>query len=312
MSYNKTRFPSNLDVLSDVEKEYLKCLVQADTPICAMSPHTGVESKDEFNFSTSKDMRPSLSRINNWQLGYALFAKTGVKVDVIDIDPRNGGWETFDKIKNLLPNYFAKIQTPGGGLHFAVPSISADSKSFHGIDYLGLKKRVFLPGTHRPKYQGRGYTILELNGFTLGQEPDTRFYDALVELQLQSYKAVKDPAASFDDLETKFSSRTKHAFPPHDGQTQMYGARGLLREVCEKVATAPYGNRHNVLLSQAFRLGHYNLDDVHFTSNATEALIRACTTNGLFIENPSATIRTITDGLTFGRFEQNQQSKGDH
>jgi hypothetical protein len=62
---------------------------------------------------------------------------------------------------------FAEVATPGDGRHFYIAG-HPDLASVHapgldgypGVDIQSFKTNVFLPRTSRPKYDGKGYTIV--------------------------------------------------------------------------------------------------------------------------------------------------------
>ena len=106
-------------------------------------------------------------RLALWRPGWAVAALCGVRFIVIDVDPRNGG--NTDEIRASLfaagVRIYAEVSTPGpgDGRHFYVahhPDITPVT-SLTGVDILATTGRnVFLPGTQRPKYQGRGYSVV--------------------------------------------------------------------------------------------------------------------------------------------------------
>ena len=98
---------------------------------------------------------------------------TGLPLAVVDVDPDNGG--DVDKVRELLADLkvviLAEIDTPGGGKHFYVaghPDLvtthsTVDNQllpDYPGVDIQSFRCNVFLPGTLRPKHNGRGYTIV--------------------------------------------------------------------------------------------------------------------------------------------------------
>jgi Bifunctional DNA primase/polymerase, N-terminal len=105
--------------------------------------------------------------------GEAVCVNTGGKVVVVDVDPRNGGdTETVRALlAQLKVRIFAEINTAGGGRHFYVaghpelPSVHSTAENnrlpgFPGVDIQSFGCNVFVPLTERPKYQGKGYTIV--------------------------------------------------------------------------------------------------------------------------------------------------------
>lgn len=99
---------------------------------------------------------PAHAAINRWKPGLALCAVTGVVLDVIDIDPRNGGDESLARFREEMgdeaPEIYWKVRTPSGGLHLYIAS-------------LGVRKRGgFLPGMDLQAGdedgRGRGFVFL--------------------------------------------------------------------------------------------------------------------------------------------------------
>ena len=106
----------------------------------------------------------------------AVCLNTGGVVVVIDVDPRNGG--DIEKVRQLLAELkvrvFAAIRTLSGGKHFYVsghpslPTVHSELPNpdkpdklpklpnFPGVDIQSFGANVFLPGTLRPKWDGRG------------------------------------------------------------------------------------------------------------------------------------------------------------
>jgi hypothetical protein len=102
------------------------------------------------------------NQLDKWKPSWAIMARTGCSVAVVDVDPRNGSdiGKTRQLLDGLNVRIFAEIATPSGGRHFYIaghpelPSCSALS-GWAGIDILSFGKLVFLPGTQRPKIRRR-------------------------------------------------------------------------------------------------------------------------------------------------------------
>lgn len=105
--------------------------------------------------------------IDSYRDGRALCAVTGVVYDVLDIDPRNGGGPSFQKLfaelGRDLPNVIWKVETPSGGIHLYVDSLGIGSFTgfMPGLDLKGglpdgtSRGFVFLPPTVRPSKDAR-------------------------------------------------------------------------------------------------------------------------------------------------------------
>lgn len=110
-------------------------------------------------------LKPGEGGLDQAQRGMAFGLITGHGIDVVDVDPRNGG-DTEDVRRKLGAadvSVLAEVRTPGGGVHFYVPSTGLRSFSCGGVDYLGGdaagegRHIVFVPPTVRPKYPNGGY-----------------------------------------------------------------------------------------------------------------------------------------------------------
>lgn len=110
--------------------------------------------------------RPDEELVDAWQPGDAMCAVTGVVYDVIDVDPRNGGLDSFTKLSDDLgedgPEVYWEVKTPSGGFHMYIAALGIGSHNgfMPGIDLKGGKTDktgrgfVFLPPTQR---KGGGY-----------------------------------------------------------------------------------------------------------------------------------------------------------
>lgn len=106
--------------------------------------------------------KPDLSLVRPPAPGRALCAVTGVVYDVIDVDPRNGGTESFKALDKELgddaPEVYWEVKTPSGGRHLYIASLGiAKATGFMpGLDLQAGDAEgkgrgfVFLPPTVRP------------------------------------------------------------------------------------------------------------------------------------------------------------------
>lgn len=113
--------------------------------------------------------------------GGAINAVCGGVIVVVDVDPRNSG--DVERVRELLHGLgvriFAEISTPGGGRHFYIaghPDVptSHSPLGWPGLDIQSFGSNVYLPGTTRSEYPGRGYEIIsnDLAALTDGDDPD--------------------------------------------------------------------------------------------------------------------------------------------
>lgn len=73
---------------------------------------------------------PYLAELDAWRPGCALFAVMGHGVDLLDVDPRNGGDETLAgwAAGDLIPQTYGTASTPSGGQHYLIKSLEVGSK----------------------------------------------------------------------------------------------------------------------------------------------------------------------------------------
>ncbi|MGN6272167.1 MAG: bifunctional DNA primase/polymerase [Protaetiibacter sp.] len=79
---------------------------------------------------------PDLGVVDRWKPGLALCAVMGQGLDVLDIDPRNGGDKTAErwKAEGIYPKVYATAATPSGGTHDFIASLGVKTKHHEGID----------------------------------------------------------------------------------------------------------------------------------------------------------------------------------
>ena len=114
-----------------------------------------------------QDTKPTAGAVAAWRPGDALCLVAGHGLDVVDVDTKNGAKvdEQLERLKGCGVTVLATVETPSGGAHFYVHSVGVCSSALPsiGVDFrgLGLDKSgagfVYLPGTSRPKYAGKGY-----------------------------------------------------------------------------------------------------------------------------------------------------------
>lgn len=85
--------------------------------------------------------KPDPRVVDRWEPGMMLAAVTGVALDVIDTDPRNGGVAGREAIGRLMPAPVAVAATPRGGSHEWIPRLflrkaSGDTAPWPGVDVL--------------------------------------------------------------------------------------------------------------------------------------------------------------------------------
>lgn len=95
--------------------------------------------------------------LDGWTPEHAVAAVCGHGLDVIDVDPRNGGLATYDAILNAgaMPAVYATVRTPRNGTHYYVASLGVNKFKHGGVDVQAGSPDgrgrgfAFLPGTDR-------------------------------------------------------------------------------------------------------------------------------------------------------------------
>jgi hypothetical protein len=280
-----TRCVDEHSSLTHTELEAAKALAHIGNPICVLSPRTHFHG-GEFNFTNRSKAAPDCTQVQRHKPGYGLIMLTGHSVDVIDVDHRNGGGDTFAQLADLLPEVLGTVETPSGSFHLYVAATGHRSISVRGIDYLAKGRFVYLPGTKRPKYSGRGYRWLE--PFRSPTEPTS---DAFVR-SLDGMRP-QTKAAHRADLNSQA--------PRAEAKGEAFGPAGLLAVSFRTASKARPGNRNRTLygVAAAFtkRVGH----DREALSRLHEVLTTAARVNGLLAEDgPTAVTNTIASGIRAG------------
>lgn len=127
---------------------------------------------------------PDPAVLDEWEPGLALGMVTGMGVDGIDIDPRNGGSEESLRRAGIYPEMvIARVHTPSGGTHLLIPSVGVRSRDsiLQGVD---LKAGV--------NGEGAGFlfiapTVRPHGGYEWVSEPDYSILDTEVGGPLADY-----------------------------------------------------------------------------------------------------------------------------
>lgn len=157
---------------------FARRLVAAGVPVFAAPPGGTV---DGYQLPTGwQGIKADPRRLDVWRPGYALAAVCGHGLDVVDVDPRNGGDEALRGLlaAGLLPRTYAIVDTPRGGKHLYVASLGVGKTKRDGIDLQagtgvvgpnGKTDRgfVWLPPTAR---HGGTYAVRDDSLDTFGQD----------------------------------------------------------------------------------------------------------------------------------------------
>lgn len=208
----------------------------------------------------------NFERLADFRPGMALCANTGGAVAVLDVDPRNGG--DAEAVRDLLARFnvriFAEVATPSGGRHFYVAghpelpivhSTVANEKlpGYPGVDIQSFGCNVFLPGTQRPKYEGRGYRIVFDHLDSLLTHGDAAGSDALAQWVAQCLgNRAKKKSAKRDLADLTFEPVSLWRGGKPDARQQAYLDK-FLKDNVKAVALAAPGGRNDVLFLAALK-----------------------------------------------------------
>jgi hypothetical protein len=146
-------------VTTDVDLEFAHALRKQGVPVFTARLDAQGNPMPPPNWQVAKPNAAAVRRPIPGRT--ALCAVTGVIYDVIDIDPRNGGRESFKRLSEELgddgPEVYAEVKTPSGGKHLYIATLGIRKcKPLPGIDLQAGdadgegRGFVFLPPTVRP------------------------------------------------------------------------------------------------------------------------------------------------------------------
>jgi hypothetical protein len=286
--------------LSDDERKFLTDLDGLHCPIWRDVPRD--DGGGEFHRPRGwqriewKPYNRNLARLGGFEKGNCLCANLGSHLVVIDVDPRNGG--DIDAVRQWLAvlsvRVFAEVRTPGNGWHLYVAghreirSVHGKLAGLPGVDVQGNGTNVFLPGTLRPKYDGKGYDIVFNDLQSLRELGDAQGAEALAQW-------VKE----------KLPLRTVELGQPWDGTPPDARQRAYLDKVltmeCKTVSGADWGTRNDTLNRAAFRLGQFVSGAGMDQATAEAGLLEAAHTCNLVGDDGfGPAVSTIESGLSSG------------
>jgi hypothetical protein len=251
------------------------------------------------------DATGNRERLAHWHPGMALCGRLSpATFGVLDLDTKNGGEipdaERFLDLAGITP--WCVVATPSGGRHYYLPA-HPDARDYPagrdrhfpglpGAEFYGRTHFLFLPGTSRPKYQGRGYRIISGDEH-LARADSGPLWSALARLDAARRQSVAPSSAS----------RHRPYSGPLAGQggasrAELY-ATTVLQGEAEKVAATTKGYRSNALYHAALKSGSRTLLTL---DQVTDALTDASRVNGHLDDDGAYEITaTIRSGFEAGR-----------
>ncbi|MFT3832869.1 MAG: AAA family ATPase [Micropruina sp.] len=148
--------------------------------------------------------------IGRWRPGMALAAVTGHVVDVVDVDPRNGGHDTYAEHDGQWPASYGRQATPSGGWHDLTAPLGVVSKgALPGVDVkAGL-----------PDGSGRGFIWLaptRKRSRATGEIGEYR-WTTPPNLDALGVLGEPDPSGEWLAEQVNASRRSQDAREPYDG-----------------------------------------------------------------------------------------------
>src|SRR5215468_581339 len=142
-------------MLTDRDLEIARSLAAAGIPVLVAYPDP--EGKTPSGRATGYALRtgwqsttPNPDYVGAWKPGLALVAVMGCGLDLVDIDPRNGG--DAGALTGVVPDVIGMARSPSGGYHLFVRSMGVRSRDgvLPGIDVKAGD----------PDGQGRGFAFI--------------------------------------------------------------------------------------------------------------------------------------------------------
>ncbi|NLH69583.1 MAG: AAA family ATPase [Brooklawnia sp.] len=263
---SELRLP-NLDPLAPDERELLATLHQLGVPLWAAPPNPPGADREFKHPSGWNEFiaADNPRRLQAWQPGWALCARTGPRLGVVDVDSSDeaiiqaaGDWA------RSLDDPWAVIRSPRGGRHLYIsgPDRPVKYSGSHAVwETLGLEctelfgggQFIYVPGTRRPKYQGGGYEILH-------REPPPSIHGQTIWRELA--KAARRAKRPTDQPTGDEPPSEEPTTPPPAGsrRAEAYTER-VLRTETSKVKAALPGSRkrNNTLNDAAYALGQLTM-----------------------------------------------------
>jgi replicative DNA helicase len=259
----------------------------------------GVESEFERrpNGWADLDAAGNGQRQARWRPGDALCGVTG-RVAGLDCDPRNGcdPAEVRRAMSEIGVRIYAEIATPGDGAHFYAPghpdlATAYTLDGWPGLEIHSWGACMYLPGTQRPKYDGRGYHIVRDDLAALLDGDD----DSAVALLDWADTHRPGSGESFP-----LAPRWNGTAP--DRRQAAYLAAALDRQARELAGMAPDTGRNRALYIGALKLGNYVAGAGLAEQNVIDALAVACEHNGLVRDDGARSVAaSIRSGLRNGK-----------
>lgn len=210
------------------------------------------------------DVRAAGAVLDAWRPGMALCAVMGHTLDVLDVDPRNGGADGMGELEaaGAWPDHLAVTQTPSGGEHYFIASLGRrKGKAARGVDYQG----------GAPDGQGRGFVFLPPTVRTSRVDGQARRYEWVippgnVDLREERRHGAPGPRAV---LAARLDARDAPVAAPAGGgdpfvspgpvgvPASLAEVNAHIAELAAELAAAPDGTGNDTAARLAWEVGQY-------------------------------------------------------
>lgn len=206
--------------------------------------------------------RPTPDVVNRWRPGWALCAVMGHALDLVDVDPRNGGDATADELRHggMWPRSYGRALTPSGGWHDFIAPLGVHSRDnvAAGLDVKsgaadgGHGFAFIAPTVKRSKVTG------EPAAYRWERAPDL---DALAEGGDDTGIALADMVSAKRAPKADTPSSGGDLFsPPGHIETRPAGWHEVMAHILRlagELAAAPDGAGNDTATRLAFMAGQY-------------------------------------------------------
>lgn len=254
------------------------------------------------------------ARLGHYGPGMAVCGAVTERWAFVDVDTKAGASiEAAEAwLRGLGVSPWARVSTPSGGAHFYVSGAPGQANypgetvakltGLVGVEVFGgiapSAHFAFLPGSERPKYPGRGYTV-EWEHPELIDADATPLWNALAHAAAERRTGQGSPEEGAKSAK-RAGTDTPPPSHPSEGRPRAEAyTRSVVDGEADKLAHAGEGGRNAQLHRSALKLGSGTTLTLDDTITALEAAAGAC---GLLGDDGRAqVIATITSGWKAGR-----------
>ncbi len=221
--------------------------------------HNGTGYHLPYGWQTSK---PTPDVVNRWRPGWALAALCGWTVDVLDIDPQNGGGESAQRLVTggLWPVVYGVASTPSGGTHHLIQPLRVRKADPISPDYPGVDLQ-----SGAADGEGRGFVFIAptVKKSKVDGQPRAYTWTTTPDLAKLSEQAESDHSGQ--GVATLITTRRQpkkpatvaHATPAAASSDDRARVLGRVDELARELARAPEGQGNSEAARIGFMVGSY-------------------------------------------------------